>query len=349
MADVSIGAPYAPGFVIKDSNNRPITSGITGSMTLYGPSSTTAVSGPTALSHLGAGFWGVVQAGSVHADSGLFKAVTGAITGTATLGPQTMLYTVGVTPPNHRTLGECVADFAIELGDAVEGTATGGSTTTLVDSTRANANLDSSEWLDSELLILEPGAVTDRNPQPVTAFTPASGTFTFPTAVTAITAGVDYLLLNARGRGVTFAKLKRLIVAAWREVSPVQYVADEVNFVTDSTYRLAVPAQWRGIEDVQWRGSASDPWSDIAEAYRPFDPHRRYLNFTQSLASGMQLRVVGTIACAEPDALTSVVQVDYGWLRARVLGQLYAQSESRTDQQLAAVLLADAARAKPRN
>ena len=36
-------------------------------------------------------------------------------------------------------------------------------------------------------------------------------------AAAATTSGQDYLLLNLRGNGKSFARLKRTIVAAWRE------------------------------------------------------------------------------------------------------------------------------------
>jgi hypothetical protein len=351
VADVRLGSPHTVGFLLKDTNGSPVTSGVTGTIALYGPASTTATSGPTAMTHFGGGVWGVTFLASAMAASGLYKAFADSISyaaGTIVLDDQVVLFTVGVIPPNHRTLRECVVDLAIELDAGVEGTATGGSTTTMVDTTRINTNLAATEWVDSELLILEPAAVTDRNPQPVITFAPASGTFTIPTPVAGIASGQDYLLLNLRGKGLTFGKLKRTIVAAWREVGPVQWVADEVNFLTDGTYRLAIPAQWRDIESIQYRTGTTAPWWDIAEFYRPFDPMLRRVNFTQNIASGTQLRVVGAIDCAEPDALTSVVQVDYGWLRDRVLGQLLAQSKNREDQQRAAVHLADAARMKPR-
>lgn len=352
MADVRLGSPHTVGFLLKDTNGSPVTSGVTGTIALYGPASTTATSGPTAMTHFGGGVWGVTFLASAMTASGLYKAFADSISyaaGTIILDDQVVLFTVGVIPPNHRTLRECVVDLAIELDAGVEGTATGnGSTTTLVDSGRANSNLAATEWVDSELLVLKPGAVTDRNPVTVTGFTPASGTFTFTPAITSTTTGEDYLLLNLRGKGISYGKLKRTIVAAWREVGPVQWVADEVNFLTDGTYRLAIPAQWRDIESIQYRTGTTAPWWDIAEFYRPFDPMLRRVNFTQNIASGTQLRVVGAIDCAEPDALTSVVQVDYGWLRDRVLGQLLAQSKNREDQQRAAVHLADAARMKPR-
>lgn len=352
MADVALGQPHTVGFLLRDSAGSAATTGVTGSITLYGPASTTATSGPTAMTHRGNGVWGVTFPASALAASGLYKAVADSISyesGDIILDDQTVLFTVGHPSAHHRLLRDCIVDLAVELDDGLLGTATGGTTATLVDSTRANSSLSTTEWVGSELLILEPGAITDRNPQPVVTFTRASGTFTIPTAVAnAITSGTDYLLMNLRGRGIPFQKLKRTILAAWREVAPTQEVADEVNFTTDGGYRLAIPAQWRDVAGIQVRWGTDGPWSDIAEAYRPFDSQLRYVNFTRAIGSGQQLRLVGAIDCAEPDGLTSIVQVPYGWLRDRVLGELLAQSERRTDQQRAAVHLARADRNRPR-
>lgn len=352
MADVVLGAPHTVGWLLREADGSPATTGVTGNVSLYGPASTTAVGGPDALTHFGNGVWGVTFPANEMVYAGLYKALATSISyesGTIVLANQAVYFTVGRASPAHRTLRDCVADFGVELGWALEGTSTSnGSTSTLVDSGRANSNLTSDEWIDSEILILEPNAVTDRNPVTVTGFTPASGTFTFTPTITSTTSGQDYLLLNLRGNGQNFARLKRTIVAAWREVAPTQQVVDEVNFTTDATYRLAVPSQWRGIDAVQYRWGVSGPWSDIAEAYAPYDPMLGYINFTQGIGANRQLRLVGTIDCAEPDALTSIVQVPYGWLRARVLGQLFAQSDRREDQQRAAVHLEEAARTKPR-
>lgn len=351
MADVVLGAPHTVGWQLRDSAGSLVTSGVTATARLYGPASTASVSGPTALTHLGGGIWGLTFLASVMTASGLYKAVADIsyAAGTIVLDDQTQLFTVGSPSPVHRTLRDCVVDLAIELDWGIEGITTGsGSTTTLVDSGRANSNLTSDEWIDSEILILEPGAVTDRNPVTVTAFTPASGTFTVTPAITSTVSGQDYLMMNLRGNGKSFARLKRTIVAAWREVSPTQTVVDEVNYLTGSTYALSVPSQWRSIDNMQIRYGVGGPWSDIAPAYYPYDPLLGRVNFTMGIGANQQLRLVGTIDCAEPDALTSIVQVPYGWLRNRVLGQLWSQSERREDQQRAAVHLEEAARMRPR-
>ena len=352
MADVALGAPHTIGWKLREADGSPATSGVTGNVSLYGPASTTLVGGPDALAHFGGGIWGVTFLASEMVYAGLYKAVADSISyesGTIVLDDQVVLFTVGALSPSHRTLRDCIVDFAVELDWGLEGTTTdNGSTTTLVDSGRANSNLTTDEWIDSEILVLEPNAVTDRNPVTVTAFTPASGTFTITPAITSTTSGQDYLLMNLRGNGKNFARLKRTIVAAWREVAPSQQVVDEVNYLTGTGYSLSVPAQWRSIDAVQIRYGTTGPWSDIAEAYRPYDPLLGHVNFTMSIGGSQQLRLVGTIDCAEPDALTSIVQVPYGWLRARVLGQLFAQSERREDQQRAAVHLEEAARMRPR-
>lgn len=350
-ADVRLGHPSRYGFPFRDANGSLVTSGVTGAVSLYGPGSTSAIEGPTdPPTHLGGGVWGLALAASDLATAGLYRLSAPALTnGTVTYGQQDLYFVVGPSSPNYRTLRECLEDLGVELDWALPGTTTGnGSTTTLVDSGRANSNLSSDEWVDSELLILEPGAATDRNPVTVTAFAPTTGTFTFTPAITSTTTGQDYLILNARGSGRSYGRLRRAILAAWREAAPVHHVVDTVNWTTDGTYALAAPAQWRGIDAIHWRASTAGPWSEIAGHYAAFDAARGVLDFALPVPAGRTLRVAGRVAAHEPQNLTDVVQVPYSWLRDRVLGELLAQSERREDQQRAAVHLERAERRRPR-
>ena len=350
MADYALGAPATVALRLTDSNGTPVTSGVTGTFTLYGPASATATSGPTALAHLGDGAWGVTFPATAMTATGVYRAVTGSVTyGSSTLGAQTVVFTVGVPSPVHKTLRECLVALYDELHDGLPGTTSSlGTTTTAVDSRRVNTNLTADEYVDSELLLLAPGSVTDANPLVVTSFTPASGTFTFAPAVTAVASGTPYLLCNLRGQGYPVRDVRAKILAAWREIMPRQQVIDTVSVATDGTYELAIPANWRDVDMVGLRNASTQPWGALAPAYWEWDAPRRLLRFAHQHAAGLAVRLEGTIDYAEPAFLNSVVQVPFGWLRDRVLGELLAGSRDRGLQQRAAVHLRRAEQRMPR-
>lgn len=335
---------------IVDSNGSPVTTGVTGTFSLYGPASTAAISAGSTLAHLGNGYWGFTFPPASLVLNGAYKANAATVAyGSVTLVNQAVLFTVGLPSPAFKTLRECVVSFYDELHDGLYGTATGnGSTSTLVDSARANSNLTADEYVDSELLFLAPGAVTDANPATVTSWTPGTGTFTFAPVVTSTTSGQAYLLCNLRGQGYPFRDVRNKILAAWRDVQPTQVVVDEVSATTDGTFEMTVPVQWRDITAVALRDNSSNQWEDIAPAYFAFDQQRRIVRFTYQPRSGLTVRLEGRVDYNEPSFLNSVVNVPYAWLRDRVLGELLAGSPSKGNQQRAAVHLQRAQQRFPR-
>ncbi|MEG7616788.1 hypothetical protein U2069_14875, partial [Listeria monocytogenes] len=87
----------------------------------------------------------------------------------------------------------------------------------------------------------------------------------------ATTLNQPYLLCNLRGQGYPFRDVRAKILRAWRDVMPRQWVVDEYSAVTDGTWNLAVPAQWREITGLATRAASSQLWEDYAPQYFDFD------------------------------------------------------------------------------
>lgn len=323
MADVIAGNPYTPLFPVTDSNGSPVTSGVTATLSLYyaNGTSATATLAAQALTHFGNGRWGFTIAGSYLTSAGLYYVRTSTIVfGSTTLQAQELAFTVGTYNPQHLTLRGIITGVYRRLGGLLSGTSTGGSFTTLVDSKRIDSGLSSNEFVGRELLILEPPSLTDPNPVEVTVFSPASGTFTVPTLGTTLASGMDYLLLPQR---VPYEDVYEAVLAAVSRQMPVQEVTDEISLTTDGTYELAVPASWQQVSGVAIDRTNSTPrrWEGIAPRYALWEPGRRKVRFAHFFASGYPVRISGTIACAEPRALTSVVQVNSEQIINEVVGQ----------------------------
>jgi len=351
MADFRTGGPATVALPrITDAYGSPVTTGVTGTFSLYGPSSATAISTGSTLSHLGDGYWGFTFPPASLVLNGAYKALAATVVyGSITLVNQAVLFTVGLPSPAFRTLRECVVSFYDELHDGLPGTVTSpGGTSTITDAARANSNFTADEYVDSEILILAPNAVTDTNPVVVTSWTPGTGAFNIAPSITATTAAQPYLLCNLRGNGYPFRDVKAKILTAWRDVQPTQYVVDEVSATTDGTFELTVPTQWRDITGVALRASSTQQWEDIAPAYFGFDQERRIVRFTYQPSSGLAVRLEGRIDYNEPAFLNSIVSVPYAWLRDKVLGELLAGSNDKGNRQRAAVHLQRAQMRFPR-
>lgn len=350
MSDYRNGNPVTVALRVVDANGTPVTTGVTGDMSLYGPASAAVISGPTAIAHLGDGAWGVTFPGSATANSGVYKGlVPSLVYGSTTLVNQAVLFTVGLPSPAFKSMREIVTSVYDELHDGLPGTVTGaGGTSTITDSKRANSNFTADEYVDSEILVLAPNSVTDTNPVVVTSWTPGTGAFNITPSITATTSAQPYLLCNLRGNGYPFRDVWAKILRAWRDVQPSQYVVDEYSATTDGTFELTVPIQWRDVTGVALRSNSSNQWEDIAPAYFGFDQERRIVRFTYQPSSGLAVRLEGKIDYNEPASLNSVVQVPYAWLMDRVLGELLAGSNDKGNQQRAAVHLQRAQMRFPR-
>jgi len=353
-AQAAVGQLHSVAFrIVNPANGKPILTGESGTVSLYGPAATTALVSGTALAHQGNGYWGATFAGSLLTTPGTYRWVTSAITGTVALEAQSGEFVVGYGGANAWTLRELVVSIRHALRDGFEGTATGnGSTTTLVDSTYARGS--NSDWLGSELLILEPGA-SDPNPVTVSGFTASTGTFTWPAsqAVTSTVTGLNYVLGNLGGRGFTHRAILSAIAYACRKVGASVRVADEVSLAFDtSTAQYLVPAVFASVTGLAYQPSGSNPgtWLPIADRYWRFDPVRQRVQFTRyatgyasgrlyssgyGIPNGAALRLEGTAVPSVPGALAETVEADGARVRDLALIELQTWSPAPEHRQAA--------------
>lgn len=326
-------------------------------MTLYfygADATTTLVSGPTSMSHLGAGLWGVVFAGSDVNAAGYYRAVTGDITfSTTTLKAQSVGFTIGIVPPEFTTLRQLLVRVAQALGiGEVSTTTASGSTTTLKDTRWFSAGYASNEFVGDEVFFLEPGAVTDTNPVRVTAFDPttgSTGTLTFTPTVTSTVSGQDYLLLRSGSKKIHYQQLRGAIDAAVAALATRQTVSDQITLATvNQQYEYDLPTAWLSLTKVEVQqysgttgGSTAYQWEEVPPLYWRLSADRRTFSLDYGFPSGYPLRLTGVVAVPEARTLTSLVKVPWPLVRDWVVGYL-----SLTEGQRAGLLIQQAQRAR---
>jgi len=343
LYDSTPGSPVSTTIRFLDANGSPILSGIVGTMTLYSPSSTTSIGGPTSMAHVGDGVWGVTWAGSLTTALGDYRWVSSAITGTATLAAQAGIVIVGVG--DAWSLRELYTAVRRALPDGRSGSSTGsGSTTTLVDTKFAYGATN--RWASSELFLFEPQLATDTNPVRVTANT-TGGTFTFTPAITSTVAGLDFWIGNVQGQGWEHAQVLDAIVTAIRRQRALRPVVDQVALTAASgTFEYAQPAGWLGVSAVEYQ-----PDAGYATLWRPLPPH-----YQQEAGPGRfsllmpppnnALRVRGWAAAAAPQAMGALVYGDGATLRDDAIYELLLQRAEPEHRQRAQMMQGAVLRAR---
>jgi hypothetical protein len=330
VAEVALGGPHTPTLAVEDANGSPVLSGVTGSMSVYGPASAaTPVAGPTALVHFGGGDWGITVPGSAHAAAGQYRyTVPSLVSGAQTLVDQGGDYTVGVIPPEYRTYRGIVVAVCEGLDCGVRGQATSnGTTTTLIDARWLDAGYAANEFVDDEILILEP-VVGDANPARVSAYAPGTGTLTLKPAISAggTVAGTDYLLIRPGRRGLRYARIKEAIDAAIADMARRQAVTDEVTLETTSNNRRhTYPTNWLDVTRVQINrnvASTYEWWEELPPADYQLWRDRRILYLEHYFGGGYALRLEGRVGLPDRHALGSLVRVPWTAVRDMALAHL---------------------------
>jgi hypothetical protein len=346
--DAPLNRPNPAKFRIVDSNGSPVTSGVTGTISLFGPASTTALVSGTALSHLGDGNWGAIFAASNFGTPGTYRWQTSAITGTVTWSAQYGTFLVG--PTDEWTLRELLVSVRRALRDGWTGTTDGiGTTTTLKASAFAYGSAN--DWVSSEIFILEPVTVTDTNPVRVTSFAVSGGTFTFTPAVTGIAStavGIDFILGNKDGEGFSHDEVLDAILTAIRRRRAPRRVRDQVLLTTTTgTYEYSVPANWLGVDAVEyqpWSGWPTD-WQPIAQPYAPYSATTGILTLLVPPPNNA-LRITGRALPQLPALLTDLVPGDGAAIRDDAVFELLKMSDDPGDRQRAAMMQGGVERAR---
>ena len=338
MADVIIGQPFAPTIQVNSPAGSPVTSGVTGTMSLYyanGSSASAVASG--SLAHQGQGRWGFPFTGANLASAGLHYARVPSVTGGATLSNQEIAFLVGELAPEEATLRDLLVHIVTELGDGFASAATSlGTTTTLVDTYLSDGGAASNEWLGAELVLLAPGAATDAPVAKVTGFSGSTLTFT-PAVNAAVPSGAEYLLIHRRGAGKGYRQVMRAIQAAARRNRPQQYATDEVSLTTSSaSYELAVPRGWRRVTKLWIDRSAGTirEWREVAPAYWRWEGDQRVIRLDRLHAGNLPVRIGGYLDRLEPRLLSSVVGAAWPLVADEVAGELGLGKRDRATLQV---------------
>jgi hypothetical protein len=262
---VAIGASYDAGLFVPDAAGAPLTTGVGGTLSVFGPDSATAAVDSGALVHKGNGFWARTVAASVHTGAGLYRWSVPALTGAPGLASAAGWYTVGYPSPAALTLREILAKLAIELGGFVGRSTALGTTTTLIDTTNLQLGLDNA-FAGADVLLLKPANETDANPVYTTASTAATGALTFKPAITAVPSGTDYLFLRR-------PRVQRLIEAVRQVLAEARVTCDVTDAValtgTTDTFEYACPAPLCRVTGVEYRtsGAPTTDWAELGAQY----------------------------------------------------------------------------------
>jgi len=338
VPDVRLGWAYTAVFNLTDENGSPFSSAPIPDALIwvYGPDSATAlVSGPSTVYYFGNGDYGVAVPGTALLTAGTYYYHIRSITiDGVTFTNLEASFTVGVVPPEYRTLRAIVVATAEALGIGVFGTSTGvGSTTTLIDTRWLDAGLAVNEFVGDELLILEPGAVADSNPVRVTASDPALGRLTFAPAVTAVASGTDYLLIRTGQGGLRYAQILEAIVAAVADLATRERLTDRVTLTTTAFAReYALPGamlEVSGVEFAYQPTSLGRTWHAVMPSLWQVNPDRRTIEFHFQPGAMYDVRLTGRVGVPEPRRLARLVKVPWTTVRDLAVGALSLKGEQR--------------------
>jgi hypothetical protein len=346
--DAPLNRPYVAKFRIVDGNGSPVVSGVTGTISLFGPASTTALVSGSTLVHQGDGYWGASFAAANFGTAGTYRWLTSALTGGVAWGAQSGTFLVG--PTDEWTLRELLVSVRRALRDGWTGTTdAAGTTTTLKASGFAYGSAN--DWVSSEILILEPVTVTDTNPVRVTSFVVSAGTFTFTPAVTGIAStavGIDFIIGNKDGEGWSHDEVMDAITTAIRRRRAPRRVRDQVLLTTTTgTYEYGVPANWLGVDSVEyqpWSGWPTD-WQPIAQPYAPYSAATGILTLLVPPPNNA-LRITGRALPQLPALLTDLVPGDGAAIRDDAVFELLKMSDDPGDRQRAAMMQGGVERAR---
>lgn len=362
MIDVTVGQPYTGALLIQDSNGAAVTSGVTGSMSLYGPSFATAIGGPTALSHFGEGNWGVTWAGSLLTTSGLYRYSVPTITfGAVTLTNQGGTFQVGYLTPGTLTLRDMLIALCLPLDDGFWGTTTsagalnGSTDGTLIDSRLINANGVVDDYLGSEVLPFQSATPTSvlSKPYRVKAFAPSTGTVTLlPVQPALIASGTDYLFCNINGMGFGIQRRLLALRAALRKGGIQGRASDQVTVTAaDSTDEYAIAQQLASITAVsaQLAGEQADRWTAVGPGRWPsmVRADRRLLTL-RGYPTGSKFLVSGYARPELPYFLDHYVSGPTDWYITQAAADLLKASPLQEHQRKAGPLYQEAAATRPR-
>jgi len=221
------------------------------------------------------------------------------------------------------TLADVMLDVAEILGGVRVGTATGGSTTTLIDTNRTEP---AEYWLDGTLFLLSGtySGVASR----ISAY--SENTITVPSTVGgAIVAGVQYAVAPPK---YSFDQMQVALQRAIDEMGEaVTY--DATLVVLASTHVYTLPTGVSGVKRVEVATSADSPYTYAPNYY--WEENGGYLYFDPKKApttAGMKIRLWYRSPHASLSAYSTVVSpnVNMEWLKWMAVVNVYRDNISQT-------------------
>lgn len=328
-ADVAPGRRHTPALLVLNSFGSPVTSGVVGSGSIYGPADpATSLAGPTALTHQGEGWWGLPY--TTPQVEGLYRLVVPTLTfGGEVWTNQSVPFTVGPVPPECRRLRDILVAVCQQLGCGVASVVSGAVTDTpptFIDARWQDAGLVANEFTGDEVLFLEPSAAGGTvNPARVTGLDPTAGKVTYTPTMAGQATGAPYLLIRAGRGGYRYARLREAIDAAIADVARRVAVTDTAALLTSmNQHHYTLPAGWLDVDRVQVRqpNQSTVEWWDVAATYWEYFADTRQLYLRPSPGQGYPLRITGTVAPQPARALSSLVRVPYVAVRDQAAGAL---------------------------
>jgi hypothetical protein len=179
----------------------------------------------------------------------------------------------------------------------------------------------------------------------------SAGTFTFTPAVTGIAStavGIDFILGNKDGEGFSHDEVMDAITTAIRRRRAPRRVRDQVLLTTTTgTYEYGVPANWLGVDAVEyqpWSGWPTD-WQPIAQPYAPYSATTGILTLLVPPPNNA-LRITGRALPQLPALLTDLVPGDGAAIRDDAVFELLKMSDDPGDRQRAAMMQGGVERAR---
>jgi len=367
VVDFPFGQPVPVGVrIVSPLTGAPVTSGITTTYSITGPTSATPLVTGIGAAHLGEGIWGNAGEGP-YSVAGNYRFVLAGFTATVdgvsrTWGAQEYTFAVGTPSQGQMTVRELLCGLCLPLQDGFVGTTTaagalnGTTDGTLLDGRLINADGVVDDWKGSEVLPFQYHATTPftiwSKSYRVKNFAPSTGTLTIqPVQPALIGSGVEYLFCNVNGLGFGVQERLRALRAALRRGGTRPASEQVSTTIAASTDEYSIPAHFVSITGarVRYSDGQADRWYPLGPTRLKgmVRPDRRLVTL-RGLPTGMVVQLLGWARAVMPMFLAQYVDGPTDWYITQAAADLLKASANPVHQRLAGPLYQEAAATRPR-
>ena len=352
MAEVPLGAPHEPAFRLTNKYNEPYTSGVTGTLAVYGPASATALTSGS-LTHFGDGVWGLAVGGTHHRTPGRYTyLVSEATVSDGTLYDLAGAYRVGVVLPWMAQASDLLFRLyrRLEPGGLLRRwrtSASGGDATTLKCAGLGTKTLAANALRGSQVVLLDNTVAGDPIVHEVTANSTTSGVVSltiYPGLAGTTPANMDFLLVNVKGKGYEYSHVWDALLAVCGNAR-ARLAGEDLLSLTyaANTWEYEVPDSFASVTAIYARSSASQPWDILPPADWSARRGARALVFQPGacVGAGDALRIDGTYWANPPAGPTSWVEIPAQYVVGEALKDLLIDRGRAADLARAASVAAD--------